>query len=101
MGRLHATALAVLLCLGLSLSASAQSSNATLGGTVSDTTNALIPGVTITATNSQTGILASSISNETGAYQFAALQPGNYKVTAELIGFRTQTYNEVVLGISQ
>jgi hypothetical protein len=35
----------------------AQSTNATLGGTVSDATKALIPGVTVTATNTQTGII--------------------------------------------
>jgi hypothetical protein len=41
------------------------------------------------------------VSNEAGAYQFASLQTGTYKVTAELPGFQTQAYNEVTLGISQ
>jgi cobalamin synthase len=44
MRRLHAAAIAM-LCLCLSAQALAQSSNATLGGTVSDSTGALIPGV--------------------------------------------------------
>src|SRR5919198_965411 len=79
----------------------AQTTNATLGGTVSDATGALIPGVSITATNTQTGIVSTVVSNETGAYQFASLQPGTYKVSAELPGFQTQTYNDVTLGISQ
>ena len=39
--------------------------------------------------------------NETGAYQFASLQPGTDKVSAELAGFQTQTCTNVVLGISQ
>src|SRR5207247_136909 len=39
--------------------------------------------------------------NETGAYNFASLQTGNYKVTAELPGFQTQAYNNVTLGLSQ
>ena len=77
-----------LLCLLLSLSAFAQTSNATLGGTVSDSTGALIPGVSITATNTQTGVVTTVISNEAGAYQFASLQPGSYKVSAELGGFK-------------
>jgi hypothetical protein len=101
MTRIHAAAAAMMLCLGLSTQALAQSSNATLGGTVSDATGALMPGVTITGTNTQTGIISTGITNETGAYQFAALQPGIYKVSAELPGFRTQTYNDVMLGISQ
>ena len=77
-----------------------QTSNATLGGTVADATGALIPGVTVTATNTGTGIVTMSFSNEAGAYQFASLQPGPYKVTASLAGFQTQTF-QVTLGTSQ
>jgi len=92
----------VLLLVSLSLStAFAQTTNATLGGTVSDSSRALIPGVTITATNTQTGIVSTGVSNETGSYNFPSLQPGIYKVTAELPGFQTQTYNDATLGVSQ
>src|SRR2546427_10299198 len=94
------TALAV-LCLALSTGAFAQTINATLGGTVTDATGALIPGVTITATNLATGIVTTVLTNEAGAYNFASIQSGTYKVTAELPGFQTQTYNNVVLGVSQ
>src|SRR5215831_2171172 len=79
----------------------AQTSNATLGGTVSDASGALIPGVMVTATNTATGIVTSVLSNESGTYQFASLQTGTYKVSAELSGFQTQIYNNVVLGLSQ
>jgi hypothetical protein len=99
--RKQVLALAGLLCFFLSNSAFSQTTNATLGGTVSDASGALIPGVTITATNTQTGIVTSLVSNETGAYQFASLQTGTYTVTAELPGFRTKAYNNVALGVSQ
>jgi len=89
---------ASILVSGIAL---AQTSNATLGGTVTDASGALIPGVSITATNTQTGIVTTVISNESGTYQFASLQTGTYKVSAELAGFQTQTYNQVALGISQ
>ena len=79
----------------------AQTSNATVGGTVSDSTAASIPGVTITAANVATGIVTTVITNEAGAYQFASLQTGTYTVKAELPGFTTQTYNKVTLGGSQ
>jgi hypothetical protein len=79
----------------------AQTTNATLGGTVSDSSKALIPGVTVTATNTQTGIVSTNVTNETGSYNFPSLQTGTYKVTAELPGFQTQTYNDVTLGVSQ
>lgn len=90
-----------LLCILMSSSIFAQTSNATLGGTVADGTGALIPGVTVTATNTQTGIVSTNLSNEAGAYQFASLQTGVYRVSAELAGFQTQTYNSVSLGVSQ
>src|SRR5262245_45852661 len=90
----------VLLCLVSSFSI-AQTTNATLGGTVADASAARIPGVTITAANTQTGIVTTVVSNETGAYQFASLQTGIYKVSAELPGFQTQTYSEVSLGVGQ
>src|SRR5262249_45973149 len=91
----------LVLVLGMMPAAFAQTSNATLGGTGSDATHALIPGVTVTATNTQTGIVTTVVTNETGAYQFASLQTGVYKVSAELPGFQTQVYNEVSLGVSQ
>src|SRR5438876_11213124 len=100
MKRLFAAAL--LLACPIFLAASfAQTTNATLGGTVADASRALIPGVTVTATNTQTGIVSTSVTNETGVYNFPSLQTGTYKVSAELPGFQTQTYNDVVLGVSQ
>jgi hypothetical protein len=90
-----------LLCCAVSGNAIAQSSNASLGGTVADASGALIPGVSITATNTATGIVNTVVSNETGVYQFPPLQPGTYKVSAELPGFQTSAYNNVTLGISQ
>ncbi|MBI2149179.1 MAG: carboxypeptidase regulatory-like domain-containing protein, partial [Acidobacteria bacterium] len=91
----------VLLLPAVFVSGLAQTTNATLGGTVSDASRAVIPGVTVTATNTQTGIVSTGVTNETGAYNFPSLQPGIYKVSAELPGFQTQVYNEVALGVSQ
>ncbi len=78
-----------------------QTTNGTLGGTVSDESGALIPGVTITATNTGTGIVTTVLTNESGAYQFASLQTGTYKLTAELPGFQTSIVNNFSLGLSQ
>ncbi len=100
MRKLLVTAVTLLFIVQLPFAFS-QTSNATLGGTVSDATGALIPGVSITATNTGTGIVATGISNEAGAYQFASLQTGTYNVTAELPGFQTQTRNGLQLGVSQ
>src|SRR5438477_3172418 len=101
MTRKSTYAIAALLCLLLSLNGFSQASEATVGGTVADATGALIPGVTVTATNTKTGITSTSVSNESGAYNFPALQPGTYKVSAELPGFKTQTFTDVQLGGAQ
>jgi hypothetical protein len=61
----------------------------------------LIPGVTITATNTGTGVVATAVSNESGAYNFPSLSPGSYKLTAELPGFQTETYTNIQLGNAQ
>jgi len=65
----------------------AQTGNAQLGGIVQDVSKALIPGVSITATNVDTGVMATQVTNESGAYNFPVLQPGTYRVSAELPGF--------------
>src|ERR1700739_1230961 len=73
-------------------------SNSTIGGTVQDATGALIPGVTVTATNTGTGIVNTAVTKETGSYQFPILQPGSYKLQAELTGFETTVVNNYALG---
>jgi hypothetical protein len=88
---LTAGLIASLFLTVLTLQTFAQSTNATLGGTVSDESKALIPGVTVTATNTGTGIVSTAISNESGAYNFPSLQTGNYKVSTELTGMQGQT----------
>lgn len=71
-----------------------------ISGIVNDAQGALIPGVSVTATNTETGVTTTVISNETGTYAFASLQPGNYKLVAELPGFQGQTFDNVMLGQS-
>jgi len=75
-----------------------QSSNGTISGTVADATGAVVPGVTVKATNNATGVVTTVLSNDAGVYNFASLLPGTYRVSATLPGFRTQTYNDVQLG---
>src|SRR5689334_7854202 len=75
--------------------------NAGLGGTVADSSGALIPGVEVTAKNVATGISNTSVTNETGNFVFPSLQPGTYTLSAALSGFQTATYNNVNLGQGQ
>src|SRR2546428_8778047 len=87
-------------CLFFALNGFAQVINATLSGTVTDATGALIPGVEITATQTETGVVSRALTNESGTYQFPSLQPGPYRVTASLAGFQSQIF-QISLGTSQ
>ena len=72
--------------------------NSAIGGTVEDPSKALIPGVSVTAINAQTGVEAKAVTNDAGVYNFPVLVPGNYSVRAELPGFRTKTISGLQLG---
>jgi hypothetical protein len=90
--------LAALFALLATTPAFTQSTNASVSGTIEDATRALIPGVTVTATNTSTDVTTTVLSNESGAYSFTSLLPGMYKVSAALPGFQTQSYTDVRLG---
>ncbi len=75
--------------------------NASVGGTVSDATGAVMVSVAVSAKNNSTGIVTNATTNTSGAYEFSSLQPGTYTVTATMAGFKTATYNNVALGQGQ
>jgi hypothetical protein len=91
---------ATLLCLGLAVQAFGQA-NASLSGTVTDAAGAVMPGVSITATNENTGVVSNSVSNDAGVYSYANLLPGSYTVQAALQGFQTKIFTKVSLGSGQ
>src|SRR5213592_2853045 len=100
MRRMLAAVLVALLSLVHIETTSGQSGNASVGGFVQDASQAFIPGVTVTATNTQTGVVTTALSNESGTYNLTGLLPGTYKLTAELPGFKTQVISDVQLGQS-
>jgi hypothetical protein len=62
-------------------------------GTINDASKATIPGATVAAINTQTGSVASTVTNDAGAYTLDGLQPGTYQIRAELPGFQTTIAN--------
>lgn len=61
--------------------------NAQITGKLVDQSGGVLPGVTVTAKNQDTGLTRSTVSEAVGEYRLAALPPGTYVVTAELQGF--------------
>lgn len=81
------------------VAASAQQQLATLQGTITDQTGGVVPGVTVTATNADTGIARLAVSNQAGVYRLPGLEPGAYRLTAELMGFSRYVRDHVVLEV--
>ncbi len=61
----------------------------TIGGLVTDESGAVMPGVTVEVTNTDTNQSRSGVTGTDGFYTFPLLQPGPYSVKATLQGFRT------------
>src|SRR5688572_28429622 len=99
------TRIAVVLILGMVWIAVAAreflaQGTAQISGTVRDQTGAVLPGVEVTATQTNTSIARNAVTNETGSYVFVNLAVGPYRLEASLPGFRTYVQSGIVLQIN-
>src|SRR5947207_13602094 len=72
----------------------------TFNGRVLDQGDAVLPGVTVTATNVSTGVSRSTVTNAEGSYFMPGLDPGVYEVKTDLTGFAPSARQNVRLGIN-
>ena len=79
----------------------AQVTTATLYGVVSDSTGAVVPGASITATHKGTGVSRDSVTDERGEFALPALPNGPYTLKIEMPGFKTHTREGLQLGAGQ
>ena len=89
-----AMAALLLLCAGYVYS---QAVNATLLGTVTDSSGAVAPNAKVVATEVNTGVSRSTQTNESGNYSFPDMPPGQYSVSVELQGFKKDTRRDISL----
>src|SRR5213594_3412902 len=68
-----------------------------LNGSVTNASNARIPGVTVRAMNTATGEVLTAITNQSGAYAFPSVKAGTYRMSASLPGFQTMTVGSQVV----
>jgi Carboxypeptidase regulatory-like domain len=94
--------LSALLSLSLAAPALAQSqaANGAIEGTITDTSGGVLPGVSVTVTSTDTGLARTVVTNEKGLYRAPLLPLGQYRVDAELQGFKKfeQTGVQVSVG---
>ena len=74
------------------------STTATVRGTVEDSSGGVLPGATVTITNTGTKAVQTVVTDDRGQYQFGALFPGTYDLKVELSGFKT--YEQKSLGLN-
>src|SRR5213083_171992 len=94
------TAIVALIALGTGLSF-AQTSTATILGTVKDASGALVPGVSITVKHTESGLTRTVVSSEQGAYTVPLLPVGAYEVTTMIPGFKQVVRSGINLAIGQ
>ena len=92
-------ALLAAVAASLCVSAYAQSGGATLQGTVSDSSGAVVPNAHIHILAELTGVSRDVDSNNAGFYSAPNLNPGRYKLSITAEGFATKVENDVVLTV--
>lgn len=85
----------------LSVASSAQSVSATISGTVTDETGAVLPGVEVSFTNLDRGTTRTTVSDDEGRYAAPELQLGNYQIEAALSGFQTAVRSGISLTVGR
>src|SRR5256884_2676516 len=93
-------ALCIGLLIGLNAAPASAQATAQISGTVRDQSGAVLPGVEVTATQTETGIVRNTVTNETGSYVLPNLPLGPYKLEAALPGFRTFVQSGIALQVN-
>src|SRR5262249_36612714 len=78
-----------------------QEFSATMSGVVHDANGGLVPGASVTAKHTESGLTRTVITNETGSYRLPSLPVGAYEVTAELSGFKQEVRRGISLAVTQ
>src|SRR6476620_865107 len=97
--RVSIAALLLAFAIGMATSAIAQTTNGVISGIVSDAQGGVLPGVTVTARNVDTGAMRNITTDADGRLRPAGLNPGRYAVKAELQGFGTVTVPDSTVAV--
>ena len=79
----------------------AQEARATLNGTITDSSGSSIVGAQVRIANTDTGVVLSTVSNDVGQYHLLFVNPGTYRLTVEMAGFRTFARDGVLLTLGE
>ncbi len=85
--------------LGFAVPAAAQTTSGVIVGMVSDAQGGVLPGVTLTLRNAETGFTRTAVTETDGRYRLGGLPPGRYALRAELQGFAPAEVTDLTLTI--
>jgi len=91
----------VLLAYPAALLAQATATTGQIEGTITDQQGAAVPGATVSAKNTGTGLERTAVSDASGLYRLNLLPLGTYEVTAQLQGFATLKQGGLVLQVGE
>jgi len=91
----------MLALAAVSSAALAQDFRGAITGRITDSSNARMPGVTVVATNVETNVAQTTVTNSEGDYTVLYLNPGTYTVTAELSGFKKLARNNLQVRVGE
>ncbi|HJY33881.1 MAG TPA: carboxypeptidase regulatory-like domain-containing protein, partial [Vicinamibacterales bacterium] len=91
---------AALIVVALPFTAAAQRTTASVRGTVTDASKALVPGATVTVTNQDNGLVRTAVSDSDGGYTVTELPNGRYTIAVTLQGFKTATRTDIALNVA-
>src|SRR5438094_434289 len=100
MSRIVVRLISALLISCLTCAVGWAQATAQISGIVRDQTGAVLPGVEITASQTETGITRTALTNEIGSYVLSSLATGPYRLEAGLQGFRTFVQTGIVLQVN-
>src|SRR5213594_2937122 len=93
--------LSIIVLFGASITTFGQGFQGGLRGSARDQGGAVVPGVEVTLTNEATSLSRMTVTNDSGEYSFAALQPGSYRLHASLAGFKAHDQTGIRIGTQQ
>ncbi|HSR49319.1 MAG TPA: TonB-dependent receptor [Acidobacteriota bacterium] len=93
------TVCAVIICLFALIPVMGQINTGSIAGTITDQGGGIIPGATVTITNTELGVKLTVISNDAGNFVAQALRPGIYEVVVEMTGFKSAVSRNITVRV--
>ena len=91
--------LSILIALSSACVALGQTETATISGLITDETGSVVPGAEVKLQSVERGMIGNAMTNNSGIYVFASVQPGQYQLTVKKNGFKQVDFLSLVVNV--